>query len=120
MLSTVSPHKALEFFEARLEFQMGPLDLKRAIDNREVNVIDVRSEEDYQKGHIPCAFNLPYERWDSFEHLTHDKPNVIYCYSTTCFLATRACSRFAEADYPVMELFGGFEEWENHKLPIEK
>ncbi len=120
MFTAISPHKALEYFENKLEFEMGPYELKEAIERKEVNIIDVRRPEDYKKGHIPGAINLPKEQWSSFEGLSREIPNVVYCYSVTCFLATRACREFAEGDYPVMELIGGFEEWQRNKMPIEK
>ncbi len=120
MLTMISPHKALEYFETKLEFQLGPHDLDELIKRGEGNIIDVRREEDYRKGHIPGAINLPEERWSTFDGLSRDKTNVVYCYSVTCFLATRACRKFAENDYPVMELIGGFEEWQKYDLPIKK
>lgn len=120
MLTTISPHKALEYFETKLEFQVDPMGLNESIKRGEVNIIDVRLPEDYKKGHIPGAINLPKERWSSFEGLTTEKPNVVYCYSISCFLAARACREFAEGDYPVVELVGGFEEWKKYNLPIEK
>jgi rhodanese-related sulfurtransferase len=119
-MTVISPQKALEYFEAKLEFTTDPHTLNELIKNDEVNVIDVRFEEDFRTGHIPGAVNLPKDRWSSFDGLTHDRPNVVYCYTTTCYLATKACKEFAESGYPVIELFGGFEEWKNSKMPIEK
>jgi rhodanese-related sulfurtransferase len=120
MLTAISPHKALEYFETKLEFQLGPHDLDAAIKRGEVNIIDVRAPEDYRKGHIPGAINLPRDKWSGFEGLSREKTNVVYCYTVTCFLATKACREFAEGDYPVMELIGGFEEWKKTGFPIEK
>jgi rhodanese-related sulfurtransferase len=119
-MTVISPQKALEFFEAKLEFTTDPHGLNESIKNDEVNVIDVRAPEDFRKGHIPGAVNLPKDRWGSFDGLTHSKPNVVYCYSITCYLATRACKEFAESGYPVVELIGGFEEWQKNKMPIEE
>jgi rhodanese-related sulfurtransferase len=120
MLTTVSSEKAVEYFDAKLEFTIDPYGLNDLRKSNEVNVIDVRREADYKKGHIPGAINLPKERWSTFEGLTHDKPNVVYCYSISCYLATRACKEFAESGYPVIELIGGFEEWRKSRLPIGK
>jgi len=46
-----------------------------------------------------------------------EKTNIVYCYSQVCHLAAAAARYFAEHDYPVMELEGGFEEWQRHNLP---
>jgi rhodanese-related sulfurtransferase len=32
----------------------------------------------------------------------------------------RVCKEFAENDYPVMKLVGGFEEWKKGKYPVER
>lgn len=121
MLTVTSPHKALEYFESKLEFIIDPTGLNESIKNNEdINIVDVRKEEDFRKGHIPGAVNLPKDRWSSFDGLSHDRPNIVYCYSITCMLATRAAREFAENGYPVMELVGGFEEWQKYNLPTEK
>ncbi len=120
MAAVISPHKALEYFETRLEFFIDPFGLNELIKKGEVNIIDVRAEKDYKQGHIPGAVNLPKNRWQIYEGLSRSKPNVVYCYSVTCLLAARACREFAENDYPVMELLGGFEEWKRNNMPVEK
>jgi rhodanese-related sulfurtransferase len=119
-MMVVSPNKAMEYFDAKLDFTIDPNGLNHLIEKHEqLNIIDVRDEETFRKGHLPGAINLPKDRWQSFEGLTHDKTNVIYCYSITCMLATRACREFAENGYPVMELIGGFEEWQRSKMQVE-
>jgi len=116
-----SPNKALEYFESKLDFTIDPIGLNHAIKNNEdINIIDVRSENDFRKAHIPNAVNLPKDRWQSFEGLTHDKPNIVYCYSITCMLSSNACREFAQNGYSVMELIGGFDEWQKRKMPVEK
>lgn len=120
MLTVTSPHKALEYFDNKLEFTIDPFGLNEAIKNREVNVIDVRDEKDFKKGHIPTAINLPRERWDTFKGLTHERPNVVYCYSITCLLSTKAAKEFSMNDFPMMELIGGFEEWERRGMWVER
>jgi len=113
--------KATEFFEAKLNFTTGPAELNRVIQRGEnINVIDVRDPEDYAKGHIPGAVNLPEDKWTSFTGLSKDRVNVVHCYSEVCHLAASAARYFAEHEFPVMELEGGFAEWERHGLPVEK
>jgi rhodanese-related sulfurtransferase len=81
--------------------------------------VDVRLEEEYRAGHIPGAINLPHERWQTFEGLVRDRPNVLVCYSHVCHLAAQAAVDFGRAGYPVMELEGGWKEWQRNKLPTE-
>src|SRR6266446_1419485 len=116
------PAKAKAYFEEKLAFTTGPVELDRWIKARENNlvVVDVRATEDFEKGHIPGAVNLPKDRWDTLQGLIRDKTNVVYCYTQQCHLAANACVRFAGRGYPVMELEGGFEGWKENDLDIEE
>ena len=126
MQSTLSrvhdPAKAKAYFEAKVAFTTGPVELERTIKSGDSNftVIDVRAAEDYDKGHIPGAINVPREKWDSFEGLSKDKTNIVYCYTQQCHLAANACLHFASKGYPVMELEGGFEAWRENELDIDQ
>ena len=117
-----SPEQAKAYFEQKLAFTTGPVELNKWIKSHEDNlvVVDVREEEDYRKGHIPGAINLPREKWQNPQGLSRDKTNVVYCYTQQCHLAANACVRLASAGYPVMELEGGFETWKEYELEIEE
>jgi 3-mercaptopyruvate sulfurtransferase SseA len=82
------PAKAKEYFEAKMAFTTGPVELERMMKNREVNVVDVRAAEDYAEGHIPGAVNLPKDQWQTLKGLRKDKVNVLYCRPSS--LPTRA------------------------------
>jgi rhodanese-related sulfurtransferase len=118
-LTMPDPAKAREFFSDKMEFTTGPVELKRAIDNQEVVVVDVRAAEDYHKAHVPGAISLPQEQWHNPQGLRRDKTNVLYCYSQVCHLAATAAIGLAEDGYPVKELEGGFEGWKQQNLPVE-
>ena len=114
------PRKAKEYFQDKITFTTGPMELSSMISNQErINIIDVRAPEDFEKGHIVTAKNLPSERWDLFTGLDRDKPNIIYCYSQQCHLAAKAALHFACADFPVVELEGGFNAWKEYGLEVE-
>ncbi len=116
----VDPGKAREYFEAKMAFSTGPIETERMIRlGEDINIVDVRASEDYQEGHIPGAKSLPQDRWDSFEGLSKDKTNLLYCYSQVCHLAAKAAVHFAAAGYPVMELDGGMRSWREHNLDVE-
>ncbi len=114
------PAKAKEYFEAKMAFTTGPVELERMMKNNEVNVVDVRATEDYAEGHIPGALNLPKDKWHTLAGLRKDKLNVLYCYSHVCHLAATAALEFASKGYPVMELEGGWRWWKNDGFDIEK
>ena len=62
-----SPERAKAYFEDKLAFTTGPVELNRWIKSGENNlvVVDVRAAEDYAQGHIPGAINIPKEQWDN-------------------------------------------------------
>ncbi len=112
---------ARKYFADKLMYTCGPANVKRWIDDKEkFRIIDVRQPEHYNKSHIPGAINLPREKWGTFEGLDKETLNVVYCYSMSCHLAAEACLYFSESGYSVSELIGGFDEWEDYKLPVEK
>lgn len=116
------PAKARAYFENKMSFSTGPVELDRMIksgDNH-INVVDVRYAEDYEKGHIPGAINLPHNAWENPTGLSKDKTNILYCYTQTCHLAAEAAVVFAGLGYPVMEMDGGFAAWKANDLEIER
>lgn len=121
IVTVVDPAKAKEYFEAKMAFTTGPVELERAMRQGEnVQVVDVRAAEDYAEGHIPGAISLPKDRWNTLAGLRKDTTNVLYCYSQVCHLAATAAVEFSGKGYPVMELEGGFRAWKDHEMDIEK
>jgi rhodanese-related sulfurtransferase len=113
--------RARAFFEQKIAFTTGPHELSEAIKAHEsIVIVDVREAEDYEKGHVSGAINLPKGNWDNPEGLQKNRTNVVYCYSQQCHLAAHACVRFASQGYPVMEMEGGFEAWQENDLETEK
>ena len=114
------PEKARKFFSDKMAFTTGPVELARNVKGgAPINVVDVREAEDYKKGHIPGAVNLPRDRWGTREGLQKEALNVLYCYSHVCHLAATAAVDFAAEGYSVMEMDGGFEAWKENDLEIE-
>jgi len=115
------PARARAYFENKVAFTTGPIELDHLLKSGEnyVTIVDVRAAEDYAKGHIPGAINLPKENWGNPSGLSKDKTNVVYCYSQVCHLAANACLALASKGFPVMELEGGFDTWKEYELDIE-
>lgn len=116
------PARAKTYFEDKLAFTIGPVELDKWIKTGENNlvVVDVRDAEDYNKGHITGAINLPKQTWENPQGLRRDRTNVVYCYSQQCHLAASACALFAGKGFPVMELEGGFDTWKRNEQEIEE
>lgn len=125
LFRTNDPQEARKYFESKVNFTTGPNEVHTALEHGrrvglDFNLIDVRAAEDYAKGHIPGATNLPEEKWPSFEGLSTDKLNLVYCYTIECHLAARAAAEFARAGYSLMEIDGGYRAWsEDYDYEIE-
>jgi rhodanese-related sulfurtransferase len=118
---TKEAQQAVEHFERKLNFEVGPIGLDRLIKSGQpVQVIDLRTKELFDKGHVPGAINIAFEDLEkSLTKFKPDVPTVVYCYDIVCNLSTRAALDLAKKGYKVKELVGGFEEWTNHSLANE-
>lgn len=118
---TKDTQRARLFFEDRLSFLMTPHTLNERLTNENFRIWDVRNNEDFNKGHIPNAENIPSEKLETFmTRFSKNQINVLYCYNMWCHAATRAAKILAENNYPVMVLEGGFEGWERNNFRIER
>lgn len=115
-----NPATAVSYFRQKMDCTCGAVELKHWLEeNAPVNVIDVRRAEDYAKGHIPGAVNIPRDQWQNPEGLFKEKTNIIYCYTQTCHLAAAAALEFAQKGYSVMELEGGFDNWKTAGFTLD-
>jgi rhodanese-related sulfurtransferase len=120
IMVTIKPEKAAKYFTDKVTYTTGPAELNAMLKRQEaITVVDVRAPEDYQKGHIPGAMNMPKGTWNNVARLDKARTTVVYCYSEVCHLAASAAREFALSGYPVMELEGGWEEWSRMQMPAE-
>ncbi|MFK0172833.1 rhodanese-like domain-containing protein [Streptomyces sp. NPDC090306] len=84
-------------------------------------ILDSRSAESWEQGHVPGAVHLPTaligERAGRL--LDRSVPVVTYCWGPGCNGATRAALALAELGYQVKEMLGGFEYWVREGLAYE-
>lgn len=113
--------EAIRYFESKLAFEIGPIGLSRALEEKEpIQIIDLRTPELYKQGHIPGAINVLYEDIErSLDKLSKDKTIVVYCYDMVCHLAAKAALTLAKKGYKVKELAGGWHDWTQHNLQVE-
>lgn len=59
-LKVSSAAKAKKYFQDKMAFTTGPVELEQWFKQGEpVSIVDVRATDDYAEGHIPGALNLP-------------------------------------------------------------
>ena len=125
---TISP---VDYFSAKLAYEMTPWTLKgMVVDNGtsccgmkadSLLIVDVRSTEQYNAGHLPTAINIPLaDLVSKMSSLPKDKTIVTYCSNLTCALAPKAALTLAEKGFKVQELMGGIATWTEYGFPVEK
>lgn len=81
-----------------------------------VQVVDVRTPEEYAAGHIPGAANIDVksEEFDTkAAELDKDRPVAVYCRSGA--RSKVAAKRLADKGFTVYELDNGFMNWDGPK-----
>ncbi|WP_216897551.1 rhodanese-like domain-containing protein [Nocardia alni] len=113
---------AVAHFAARLSFEADVSDVHADLESGQLGhafvLVDTRSDESWDQGHIPGAVHLPTRlivrraaagALDPL--LPAGIPVVTYCWGPGCNGATKAALALAELGYPVKEMIGGFEYW---------
>ncbi len=88
-------------------------------------VLDARSPEDYQTGHIDGAVNLPCVSFDEYfqnisETLPEDKTLITYCDGETCNLSKELATTLIDLGFKdVKVLVNGWSVWVQNKFPTK-
>ena len=91
--------------------------------NREAcTIIDVRSEEKFNIGHIPNAVNIPYNKLPEMVDRLKKQPKktiLVYCGSGNS--SGKAMKLLNQKEFEsVMSIEGGFSEWVKSQLPVSQ
>lgn len=112
---------AVSYFEGKIAFEVGPVELKMSKEKGEqIQIIDLRTAEHFAKGHIPGAENVLYDQLDAhLPKLNKDITTVVYCYDELCHLGAKGALYLAKKGYKVRELVGGFDGWVQKDFQVE-
>ncbi|GAB4086963.1 hypothetical protein GCM10028784_35930 [Myceligenerans cantabricum] len=106
---------AVAHLAARLAVETDVADVHAALANgrADFTLVDVRTPEAWDAGHLPGAVHLPGGkiRRRAGRIIPRDKPVVVYCWGPGCNGATKAAHELATQGYRVKEMLGGFEYW---------
>ncbi len=87
-------------------------------------LVDTRSRELYQKGHIPGAVNIPYEVGDAALSRLEQRRDIhrviTYCDGDECMSSVDLAEKLAFIFPQVYYFFGGWEVWIEKNNTIEK
>lgn len=103
-------------------YKISEQDLKYGVDvdDPDMLIIDIRDEEDYAKGHIKGAVNIPFRTMhEFFDKMPADKELIVYCY--TGERSGQAAAILNMYGYKAKSLNSGFDTgWvKNYNFPVE-
>lgn len=115
-----------DFYYTENAVHVSPHGLRKKMDRGDDSfiLVDLRSQEEYEKEHIIGAVNIPaYSDPDSsaydevkrivnsFKEFPENKTIIVYCYSTACMTGRKIGKMLAEHDIFVEHLGIGWNEW---------
>ena len=97
--------------------EVTPADAKQLVDGG-AQLVDVRTEPEFEAGHVPGARHIPLETLDSDPaSLDRDQPLVIYCRSGD--RSGMAADAFAASGWDAHSIEGGLLAWAEAGLELE-
>ncbi|MGW0712768.1 rhodanese-like domain-containing protein [Streptomyces sp. NPDC002643] len=123
-VAPAAPAEAAAYFRASLVFHTDVSDVAAALaadGDPGFVVLDSRSTDSWDQGHIPGAIHLPTALIPAQAEQLLDKavPVVTYCWGPACNGGTRAALALSELGFQVKEMLGGFEYWAREGFAYE-
>ena len=93
--------------------QISPEEAKEMMDTREVIILDVREQDEYDSGHIPDAVLLPVGTIDegTAAAVIPEKKSTVLVYCRSGNRSKTASVTLAELGYTNIYEFGGIKTW---------
>ncbi|WP_034944416.1 rhodanese-like domain-containing protein [Erwinia oleae] len=117
-----SPGQSENWLREKLAYYADAWDVATDLANHvaEIVVVDVRSPEQYQAGHICGAISFPHRLMtsESLAQLDREKVCITYCDGIGCNGSTKGALKLAEAGFKVKELIGGLDFWLRDGHPV--
>jgi len=98
--------------------------LSRLLSERRGYLIDARNKDDYQKGHIKGAHNIPAleaeKYFGHFVSVPRDTLVIIYCNNDECHLAHTLADLLMQFEFKKIYIYGrGWDGWIEAKMPVD-
>ena len=95
--------------------------LEMSANNEPYKLVEVLSEDNYKKGHIAGAINIPLDELEEKapEQLQKNETIVVYCGSYSCGASTKAAKKLAEMGYTnVLDYKASKKGWVDAGFPL--
>jgi rhodanese-related sulfurtransferase len=122
LVPAADPEVAAAHFESQLAVETDPADVAAALaaaGDPGFVVLDVRSPEAFEAGHLPGAVSLPKPFAPADVEALPPGLIVVYCWGPSCNGATKAAAQLSRLGRPVKKMLGGFEYWVREGHPVE-
>ncbi|KNC07108.1 rhodanese [Pantoea sp. RIT-PI-b] len=121
-VAPASANESVAYLQHKLAYYTDAWDLAEdlALGITAIVVIDARSSEVYQAGHLCGAISFPHRTMNaqSTAHLDRSKVYVTYCDGIGCNGSTKAALKLASLGFQVKELIGGLDFWKRDGHPL--
>lgn len=75
-------------------------------------ILDVRPEDEYIRGHIESAVNIPFDKIDNeLSQLPKDKPIIVYCRGKLCPITNQITQKLNNQGFEAYSLNNTCQEW---------
>lgn len=94
-------------------------ELLQRMKNDDVQVLDVRPEDEFALGHVAGAINIPLDKLKRrLANLDAGKEIIAYCRGPYCVLSFEAVAMLRSKGFNVRRLEDGLPEWQAAGLPV--
>lgn len=107
---------------AQEKAQLSPTEFEQGIANKNVQLLDVRTADEYKSGHIAHALQANWNNQEEFHQRVEaiDKSKPVYVYCAVGGRSKAAAQWLRSNGYTtVYELSGGFVKWKADNKPVE-
>jgi thioredoxin len=98
-----------------------PAEFSSAIKAQNIQVLDVRTADEFKSGHLPHALQANWLNKTEFNDRTQhlDKNKTVYVYCLSGGRSAAAGAALMAQGYKVVNMEGGINGWKNASLPVE-
>ncbi|MCX2746065.1 rhodanese-like domain-containing protein [Mangrovivirga sp. M17] len=101
--------------------KVSPEKFKELVSKEDVQLVDVRTMEEYRNGHIKGAILADYLSGEFSDYKPKlDRQKTVYVYCAVGGRSKRAAEDLERSGYTVVELEGGIRNWTSKGLELEK
>jgi thioredoxin len=99
-----------------------PKTFDSSVSGKQVQLLDVRTKDEYAKGHLANSMHADWNDKNEFRRRTEflDKSAPVYVYCLSGGRSHAAAEALRKNGYSVYELKGGLTAWKGASLPVEQ